>query len=593
MELTTEQTQERESRTALIGALGVAMKGNACRCPFHNDKHPSAGIYRDSDGVYRFKCHVCDWSGDVFDCRARIENRSLANVLKDGRPAAPQTLKVYPSLEAVLASKTLIDREWQPAFPIVEAVYKYSHPETKEIELVVIRYRRAESEKKQFAQCSPRDGGWVKTRPIGKLPLYNRKRIIDSDVAVVVEGEKKVHVLHAIGVVATSSAMGAGKAHESDWSILKGKTVYLWPDNDSKGIEHMEAVRKILEADCRLFWIEPSNLDIPLKGDVVEFLANNEGTPEDQRSAIGLILDEATPLGAAEELGRRFESIIAGEWVNIEWPWPHMSTESQSLLPDTVTAICGDPGCGKSFMLLEAFWKWHLSGRKVAIFELEDDKVYHLQRILAQLESNAELTNADWIQRNPERTTASHENQRDIIESLGRVMWDAPDRQVTLTELADWFEARCEEGFEICAIDPVTAAVSNDKPWIEDQNFIFRVKTTAKKFHSRLVYAIHPRISQGKVGASLSRLAGGAAYPRFSHSVFWLTKHDKEKSASVWRQENGTRPVTFDRSLRISKARNGRGAGEELAFHLNKGTLCFEEYGTIVSETIEVAHERH
>ncbi len=579
MELTVEQSQERESRTVLIGALGVAMKGNACRCPFHDDKHPSAGIYRDSDGVYRFKCHVCDWSGDVFDCRARMEGRSLADVLRDGRPE-PQKTTIYPSLEAIIET-----------YPNVQKVYKYTNPETKLIDLAVVRYQS--NGHKAFAQCSRKDQGWVKAKPEGKLPLYNRARISKEQSVIVVEGEKAVHALHDIGIQATTSPMGAGKASFADWSPLKGKVVYLWPDNDSKGIEHMEAVRRILEADCRLFWIEPSNLGIPLKGDVVEFLANNEGMPEDQRSAIGLILDEATPLGAAQELGRRFESIIAGKWVNIEWPWPHMSTESQSLLPDTVTAICGDPGCGKSFLLLEAFWKWHLSGRKVAIFELEDDKVYHLQRVLAQLESNAGLTDAEWIRRNADRTTASHINQSDIVESLGRVMWDAPDRQVTLTELADWFEARCEEGFEICVIDPVTAAASNEKPWIEDQNFIFRVKTTAKRFHSRLVYAIHPRISQGKVGASLSRLAGGAAYPRFSHSVFWLTKHDKEKSATVWSKDHGSRPVTFDRSLRIAKARNGRGAGEELAFHLNKGTLCFEEYGAIVSETIEVAHERH
>ncbi len=578
MDLTLEQTQERESRVALVSALGVAMKGNACRCPFHSDKHPSAGIYRDA-GVWRFKCHVCDISGDVFDVRARMEGRSLSDILRDGRPEETKAT-IYPSLEAIVQT-----------YPGVQTVYKYTNPETKLIDLAVVRYQP--NGHKAFAQCSPQGQGWVKAKPEGKLPLYNRSRISKQDSVIVVEGEKAVHALFDIGIQATTSPMGAGKASFADWSPLKGKSVYLWPDNDAKGIEHMESVRTILDADCQLFWIEPSNLGIPLKGDVVEFLANNEGTPEDQRSAIGLVLDEATPLGAAQQLGQRFESIIAGDWVNIEWPWPYMTTEAQSLLPDTVTAICGDPGCGKSFLLLESFWKWHLSGRKVAIFELEDDKVYHLQRVLAQLECNANLTNAEWIKQNPEQAKAAYENQKDIVESLGRVMWDAPARQTTLTELANWFEARCEEGFEICAIDPVTAAASNDKPWIEDQNFIFRVKTIAKKFHTRLVYTIHPRISQGKVGASLSRLAGGAAYPRFSHSVFWLTRHDKEKSATVWSRDGGSRPVSFERGLRIQKARNGPGAGAELAFHLSKGSLCFEEYGTIISETVEVSHERY
>lgn len=559
----------------MVAALGIQVRGRSCKCPFHDDRHASASVFLDAEGVIRFKCHTCDWSGDVFDVRARIQGRNIGDVLKEGRPERESTQTIYPSLDAIVET-----------YSNVSQVYKYTNPDTRLVELAVVRYQP--NGHKAFAQCSPRPNGWVKSRPDGKLPLYNRARVSKENSVIVVEGEKAVHTLFDIGIQATTSPMGAGKASLADWSILKGKKVYLWPDNDQKGIEHMEAVRQILDADCELYWIEPSNLDIPLKGDVVEFLVNNAGTSEDQCTAIGLVLDEARPLGAAQELGRRLESIISGDWVNIEWPWGYMSTESQSLLPDTVTALCGDPGSGKSFLLLEAFWKWHCSGRKVALFELEDDRVYHLQRVLAQLESNAWLTDAEWVRNNAEKAKASYEAQKDILGSLGKVMWDAPDRQVTLNELADWFEARCEEGFEISAIDPVTAAVSNDKPWIEDQNFIFRVKTTAKKHHARLIYSIHPRISQGKVGASLSRLAGGAAYPRFSHSVFWLTKHDKAKTSEVWQEMGGKRRVTFDRTLRIAKARNGRGAGAELAFHLNGETLCFDEYGSICGETSEV-----
>jgi hypothetical protein len=223
---------------------------------------------------------------------------------------------------------------------------------------------------------------------------------------------------------------------------------------------------------------------------------------------------------------------------------------------------------------------------------LEDDRVYHLQRVLAQLESNGFLTDAEWVKNNPEKATASYQNQKDILASLGKVMWDAPDKQVTLTELAIWFEDRCAEGFEVCIIDPITAAAGSDKPWIDDLNFIFKVKTTAKKYHSRLIYAIHPRIAHGKVGASLSRLAGGAAYPRFSHSVFWLTKHDKPKTSTIWSDMAGKRQVTYDRTLRIAKARNGRGAGSELAFHLDHESLCFQEFGTITETEVDT-YARH
>lgn len=583
MPLEPEQEALRQSKSELTAALGVSVRGSACKCPFHDDKHASASVHYDKDQCWRFHCFTCQWKGDVFDVRARMEGRTVGDVLKETRPIPESKPTVYPSLETLAGT-----------YSNVEAVYKYTHPETRAIEFAVIRYRLSEGGRKQFAQCSPVENGWIKARPQGKLPLYNRKRVCASDVVIVVEGEKAVHALHEIGITATTSPMGAGKAKEADWTPLHGKTVYLWPDNDQPdaktgkraGDDHMRDVQQILEkTDAQLFWIEPTSLDLPAKGDAVDFIDRNQGEVSDKKIAVELVMQEAQPLGAAKELETRLHSIMSGDWVNIEWPWPVLTSEAQALLPDTVTAFCGDPGAGKSFALLQAWWQWNLGGTKAAIFELEDDRVYHMQRVLAQLEQNAFLTDTQWVQRNPEKVRESYSNQKDIIETMGKFMWDAPDKQITTSDLADWFETRCQEGFQISIIDPVTAASASDKPWIDDQNFIFKVKTTAKRYHARLIYAIHPRISNGKVGASLSRLAGGAAYPRFSHSVFWLTKYDKDKTAQVWRPETGRRPVSFERGLKITKARNGRGAGAELAFHLNEGTLCFDEYGSIVPET--------
>lgn len=581
MPLEPEQESLRQSKSELVVALGVSLRGNACKCPFHDDVHASASVHYDQDGAWRFHCFTCRWKGDVFDVRARMQGRTVGDVLKETRPAQESKPHVFPTLNALVET-----------YSNVEMVYKYTHPETRATELAVIRYHS--SGRKQFAQCSPVENGWIKARPQAKLPLYNRKRVVGADTVIVVEGEKAVQALNEISVIATTSPMGAGKAKEADWSPLNGKSVYLWPDNDTPdtktgkiaGVVHMQDVQKILETmDVQLFWIDPSSLDLPAKGDAVDFIERNQGDPADKKIAVELVMQEAQPLGAAKELETRLASIMSGDWVNIEWPWPILTSEAQALLPDTVTAFCGDPGAGKSFALLQAWWQWNLGGTKSAIFELEDDRVTHMHRVLAQLEQNAFITDTEWVHRNPEKAAESYANQKDIIESLGKMMWDAPDKQVNTSELADWFEVRCQEGFKICIIDPVTAASASEKPWIDDQSFIFKVKTTAKRYHSRLIYSIHPRISNGKVGASLSRLAGGAAYPRFSHSVFWLTKYDKSKTEQVWRPETGKRPVSFERGLKISKARNGRGAGTELAFHLNEGSLCFEEYGSIVPET--------
>ena len=572
----------RESREELARVLNVTLRGNNCCCPYHDDKHPSASIHKDQDGAWRFHCFVCKVKMDVYDVIARNEGRSLAEVLKDSR-GEEQKPTVYSSLEKATS-----------VFSNVEEVYKYTNPETKEIDLAVVRYHV--DGRKRFAQLSPAEGGWILKAPQGKQPLYNRTRVLASESVVVVEGEKAVHELASVGVVATTSPGGAGKAQKADWTILKGKKVYLWPDNDpadektglSTGIQHMKDVQGILETiDCEVFWIDPASLDLPPKGDAVDFLNQSEGTREDKRIAVQLVLDEAIGLGASRELSSRFEAIISGKWVNEEWPWHEMTSEAQALLPGTVTALCGEPGAAKSLLLLEAFWKWHLDGKKTALFMLEDDKTYHLQRVLAQLEQNSYLTQFEWVANNGEKAREAMQNHRDIIDTFGRTLYDAPDKLVTLGDLADWFEARCKEGATLCGIDPVTAAQTSDKPWIDDQKFIFDVKTIAKQYNSRLIYVIHPRIAGGKAGPSLSRLAGGAAYSRFSHSVFWLIRHDKPETSVLYSSDFGKRHVTYERTLKIAKARNGRGAGAEIGFTLNPETLCFSEYGVVVEHVKE------
>jgi hypothetical protein len=473
-----------------------------------------------------------------------------------------------------------------------ERAYRYMNPDTQNIELVVVRYRDDDN-KKKFMQVSSVTNGWIRRGPSGKLPLYNRGRVGSAENVIVVEGEKAVDELAEIDIVATTSPGGAGKAHKADWSPLEGKTVYLWSDNDPEdpktkkrtGEEHMRDIANILEPIAsRVFWVDERRLGLPEKGDAVEFLKNNQGSKEAKRIAVQLVLDEADAIDGVSGLRARLKDIISGEWTNIEFPWYETSAQTQSLLPGTVTALCGDPGAAKSLWMLQAFWHWHLAGERTALFMLEDDKTYHMQRVLAQLEQNAELTNADWVRTHGEEAIRALENQQDVLERFQRTLHDAPNTNLTLDELADWFEQRCSEGAMICGIDPVTAAQVSDKPWIDDQRFIFRVKEIAKRYHSRLIYVIHPRVSQGKLGPSLSRLAGGAAYPRFSHTVFWLMRHDRPQIAKVYSSDFGKRPITYERTLRITKARNGKGAGLDLAFTLNPKTLCFEEHGIMVEE---------
>lgn len=594
MDLNSEQVAIQRDRGAIMSELkaqGAKFKGDNCTCIFHEDSTPSAIMKQGSDGVYRLTCFVCLDFWDVFDIRAKVRGCSLGDVLKEVQEYVPLEKPkptVYASLETIVAH-----------YPNVETVYKYSNPDTSAVELAVIRYRK--ENRKGFAQCSPVSNGWIAGRPQGKLPLYNRTRVRDSKVIICVEGEKAVHALAEAGHVATTSPMGAGKAKEADWSPLKDKRVYLWPDNDpvdaksgkSTGIEHMKEVQRILEPlGCALFWIEPADLELEPKGDAADLVASMAGGKlEDKKLGIQMALDDARPLGAAQELEERMGLMIQGKWVNLQWPWPYLTEQAQALLPGMVTALCGDPGGAKSFLVLEAFVHWHVAGEKVALFMLEDDRTYHLHRVLAQLEGNSNLTDSAWVQAHPDEARESFANQRDLLNTFGRVLYDAPESQITLTDCADWFESQSQQGVSICGLDPVTAASASEKPWIEDQKFIFRVKAIAKRYGTRLLYTIHPRIQNGKAGPALSRLAGGAAYARFSHSVLWLTRHDNPVTTMVFSREMGMRNVSYERGLKIAKARNGKGTGSELALHLNTGTLRMEEYGIVMARE-ESARQR-
>ena len=87
-------------------------------------------------------------------------------------------------------------------------------------------------------------GDWIKNlegvpRP---LPLYRVDEIPDppcDEWILIPEGEKHVNRLRDEGLLATTSAMGAGKFHHSEIEPLRGHKVALLPDNDEPGRLHV------------------------------------------------------------------------------------------------------------------------------------------------------------------------------------------------------------------------------------------------------------------------------------------------------------------------------------------------------------------
>lgn len=151
----------------------------------------------------------------------------------------------------------------------IAAIYDYSDAGGALIFQVVRK------EPKQFMQRRPNGQGRWAYNLDGVTPvLYRFPAVLAADPAVpvvVVEGEKDADKLAAIGLVATTNAMGAGKWRDSYSEHLRGRHIVVVPDNDDAGREHAHQVAHSLygvAASVRVLTLD----GLPDHGDVSDWL---------------------------------------------------------------------------------------------------------------------------------------------------------------------------------------------------------------------------------------------------------------------------------------------------------------------------------
>lgn len=97
------------------------------------------------------------------------------------------------------------------------------------------------------------DGNWWLWTLKGIQPVLYRLPQIHAraeDAVWIVEGEKDADALSAAGVLATTSAMGAGKWHASYTAELRGRRVVLCGDHDVAGRRGILRIGEALEPVC-------------------------------------------------------------------------------------------------------------------------------------------------------------------------------------------------------------------------------------------------------------------------------------------------------------------------------------------------------
>lgn len=605
--MTQDKDAIRRNRDALVRALqdagGGKLRGCNLRCPFHADKNASLSIHDKPDGFWRAKCHGCDFRGDVFDVLARMQGKDVGEVLKQEMPKSAGKPQVDDKPKKIHANVESIRGAWRN----LEDLYAYVNPVTHAVDMVVVRIRHPDGSK-DFIQYRPCEGGLTAGGPDRPWPLFNRTRLQAAHTVVVCEGEKAVKRLQSVmpaGFAATTSPAGAGKAAYADWSILGGKKVVLWPDNDPpnpadkprpgvrEGFAHMQDVAKRVGEQAHgasTFWINPDDLGLDDKDDAWDFLERlKELSAAEQWLMVQTVVDAAEPLsGGAARLLNWFKESIAGK--NRSTPIPHKVIGGLSKwgLPGTVTILGAPGGSSKSFLVLEWSEHWLANNIKFAMYALEEDELFTLRRVIGQIDNNGNLGDPDWVEKNPEAALEAMGRHTDYIDRYSRHLWVAPDDPPTLDKLGDWVQERCEDGCEVIVVDPVTAAAASDRPWIDDLRFLMRAKSIVRRHKARLILVTHPRKQTGKstFGKSTDELAGGAAYGRFAQCVLWLEYMEKSESARCQKGDE-VRTWHINRKGQIRKSRNGRGQGTEVGYFFDPTSLKFQEAGIILDDEDE------
>jgi DNA primase len=582
------QTNKAELITELE-RVGAVVKGSTVKCPFHKDGNPSASIFQGKDSIWRFHCHACDVSGDVFDIESRRTGEPLAAILKKYThgagvpnikpisPAESKPEKVFDGLDAIYK---ILETKHSGK---LEALHEYQTVDGKHHQYV-IRWRKADGTKRIWPAVKT-DKGILLKFPDNRI-LYRLPDIQAAEIVVVCEGESKADILGRYGFTATCSSGGSNAAGRTGWTPLAGKRIVVWPDADLPGHGYAADVQRILREQnppAQVAVINPADIDLRDGEDVVDYVRQLQAAGYDElaiKKSLAEVIAKAKTSGPAAELESRFENIFSGRQRSIETGFSTLDRMIQ-ILPDSITLTAGAPGASKSLLMLQLAARWIQLGIRTAIFELEKDTSFHLSRVLAQKAGISDITNTRWAEANPEIVRQALNEHRDFLDSFGRSIWTCPDKIVTQGDVVQWTKKRAENGFQAIIIDPATIADRKDEPYRADGLFMQELRAIAREHRTAIFLVIHPTKCVVTM-PDLMLISGGAAYSRFCDNTLWLDIHESKTSTVL--TACGSDKMDHNRTVHVLKSRDGSGTGARLAYQFDAASLTLRELGLIMRD---------
>jgi KaiC/GvpD/RAD55 family RecA-like ATPase len=253
---------------------------------------------------------------------------------------------VFNHAEAVtwLQERGFVEEERPPvanghAAPKIVASYDYQD-EAEHLVFQVVRL-----EPKTFRQRRPDgQGGWiwsVKGIPLVPYRLPElRQAIADEEVVFIVEGEKDVDRLLALGLNATCNPMGAGKWRKELSAHFQGARVVIIPDNDEAGRKHADQIGASL-SDVAGYVLVLNLPGLPPKGDVTDW--RDAGGTIDELLRLAAEAPPWSPAVAPLPFG--------ATWFGDQHALPVDEWLIDGLLPrEGLCMMFGAPKSGKSFL---------------------------------------------------------------------------------------------------------------------------------------------------------------------------------------------------------------------------------------------------
>lgn len=293
------------------------------------------------------------------------------------------------------------------------------------------------------------------------------------------------------------------------------------------------------------------------------------------------LVKPAKSMSGSRVVAKVIDDTLSGKRRMVEWPWHGLGENTEALVNGTVTALCGSKGATKTFFILQSMSHWLEQGERAAMLVMEEDAEHCLRRVLAQQSGYSGITGSKWIKEHPEEARSALKEYASVLDRMGHHLYDLPDSDISLPEIATWIKEKVDEGYRIIVVDPITAAVQSKDPWIQDASFINGVKRVARDAGVSVVLTTHPKKGSSTL-VDMDSLAGSAAWVRFAQTILWLEAHD-EKNVVV-HTEMGRHSVEINRTLTVLAARNAGGRGKKIGYMFSKDSLTFQELGVIIKE---------